>query len=95
MNQELSGPDRSINWIDTWKKMEEVYKKNPEKVKAIGTFSSFAHPHSVVLTKLQACRTSLFLSLRSSSRLPPSPPQLTRSSVIRAFIHYLHRDEEI
>ncbi|KZV66476.1 Aldo/keto reductase [Peniophora sp. CONT] len=36
MNQELSGPDRSINWIDTWKKMEEVYKKNPEKVKAIG-----------------------------------------------------------
>ena len=36
MNQELSGADRSINWLDTWKKMEEVYKKHPEKVKAIG-----------------------------------------------------------
>ena len=38
MNQELSGADRSINWLDTWKKMEEVYKKYPEKVKAIGAF---------------------------------------------------------
>ncbi|PBK89944.1 Aldo/keto reductase [Armillaria gallica] len=29
-------PDKSINWLDTWKKMEEIYKKHPEKVKAIG-----------------------------------------------------------
>lgn len=41
MNQELSGADRSINWLDTWKKMEEVYKKSPEKVKAIGTLIVF------------------------------------------------------
>ncbi|PPR07471.1 hypothetical protein CVT26_013441 [Gymnopilus dilepis] len=36
MNQELSGPDRSIDWIDTWKKMVELYKKYPQKLKAIG-----------------------------------------------------------
>ena len=28
--------DKSINWIDTWKGMEKVYKENPDKVKAIG-----------------------------------------------------------
>lgn len=28
--------DKQINWLDTWKKMEEIYKKHPEKVKAIG-----------------------------------------------------------
>jgi len=36
MVQDLSGADRSKNWLDTWKKMEEVYKANPDKVKAIG-----------------------------------------------------------
>ncbi len=25
-----------VNWLDTWKKMEELYKKYPEKIKAIG-----------------------------------------------------------
>ncbi|KAH8087158.1 Aldo/keto reductase [Cristinia sonorae] len=29
-------PDKSHNWIDTWKAMEAVYKANPDKVKAIG-----------------------------------------------------------
>ncbi|KAK7685588.1 hypothetical protein QCA50_011455 [Cerrena zonata] len=28
--------DKSINWIDTWKAMEKVYKDHPNKVKAIG-----------------------------------------------------------
>ncbi|KAI0045014.1 Aldo/keto reductase [Auriscalpium vulgare] len=28
--------DKSINWIDTWKEMEKVYKAHPEKVRAIG-----------------------------------------------------------
>ncbi|CAA7264344.1 unnamed protein product [Cyclocybe aegerita] len=36
MVQDLSGPDRSIDWLDTWKKMVEVYKANPGKLKAIG-----------------------------------------------------------
>ncbi|KAF8960310.1 Aldo/keto reductase [Flammula alnicola] len=36
MVENLSGPDRSIDWLDTWKKMEKVYKEHPEKVKAIG-----------------------------------------------------------
>lgn len=30
------GPDRSIDWIDTWKAMEKLYKENPNKLKAIG-----------------------------------------------------------
>ncbi|KZO94846.1 Aldo/keto reductase [Calocera viscosa TUFC12733] len=29
-------PDRSLNWIDTWKKMEAIYEKNKDKVRAIG-----------------------------------------------------------
>lgn len=36
MVQDLSGPDRSIEWLDTWKTMEKIYKAHPEKVKAIG-----------------------------------------------------------
>lgn len=28
--------DFEWNWIDTWKSMEQLYKKHPEKVKAIG-----------------------------------------------------------
>ena len=31
-----SEADFSINWIETWTKMEELYKKYPEKIKAIG-----------------------------------------------------------
>ncbi|EIM89119.1 Aldo/keto reductase [Stereum hirsutum FP-91666 SS1] len=36
MTKDLSGADRTINWIDTWKEMEKIYKAHPEKVKAIG-----------------------------------------------------------
>ncbi|KAI0783812.1 NADP-dependent oxidoreductase domain-containing protein [Abortiporus biennis] len=28
--------DKSINWIDTWKAFQKIYKAHPEKVKAIG-----------------------------------------------------------
>ena len=28
--------DKTHDWIDTWKSMEELYKKYPEKLKAIG-----------------------------------------------------------
>ncbi|KAF8918656.1 NADP-dependent oxidoreductase domain-containing protein [Mucidula mucida] len=31
-----STADFTVNWLDTWKKMEELYKKYPEKIKAIG-----------------------------------------------------------
>jgi len=36
MTKGCQGADKSIDWIDTWKKMEEVYKAHPDKVKAIG-----------------------------------------------------------
>lgn len=26
-----------IDWLDTWKEMEKLYKANPDKLKAIGT----------------------------------------------------------
>lgn len=29
-------PDRDIDWLDTYKEMEKIYKENPDKVKAIG-----------------------------------------------------------
>jgi glycerol 2-dehydrogenase (NADP+) len=28
--------DKSLNWLDTWRDIENVYRKHPEKVKAIG-----------------------------------------------------------
>ncbi|KAI0282806.1 Aldo/keto reductase [Russula aff. rugulosa BPL654] len=28
--------DKSLNWLDTWRKMESVYRKHPEKIKSIG-----------------------------------------------------------
>ncbi|PCH35112.1 Aldo/keto reductase [Wolfiporia cocos MD-104 SS10] len=29
-------PDREVNWLNTWKKMEQIYKAHPENVRAIG-----------------------------------------------------------
>jgi glycerol 2-dehydrogenase (NADP+) len=34
--REPLGPDYSIDWLDTWKTMEKLYKENPDKIKAIG-----------------------------------------------------------
>jgi glycerol 2-dehydrogenase (NADP+) len=28
--------DRTIDWLDTWKTMETLYKAHPDKLKAIG-----------------------------------------------------------
>ncbi|KAH8113762.1 Aldo keto reductase [Phellopilus nigrolimitatus] len=36
MTSDLSGADKSIDWLDTWKAMEKIYAEHPEKVKAIG-----------------------------------------------------------
>ncbi len=32
--------DKSLNWLDTWRDIENVYRKHPEKVKAIGVYLS-------------------------------------------------------
>lgn len=37
MTPDLSGADKTHDWLTTWKSMEAVYEKCPEKVKAIGT----------------------------------------------------------
>lgn len=31
--------DKSLNWLDTWRKIEKIYREHPEKVKAIGVQS--------------------------------------------------------
>jgi len=36
----LGGPDRLIDWLDTWKEMERVFGAHPDKVKAIGKLFS-------------------------------------------------------
>ncbi|KAG8821132.1 hypothetical protein FRB91_002577 [Serendipita sp. 411] len=38
------GPDKSIDWLDTWKEMERIFKSNPDKLKAIG-ISNFSVPY--------------------------------------------------
>jgi len=35
--------DKSHNWLDTWKSMEQVYKNHPDKVKAIGVSNISIH----------------------------------------------------
>jgi len=34
--KKTGGADTSVNWLDTWKEMERLYKAHPEKVRAIG-----------------------------------------------------------
>jgi glycerol 2-dehydrogenase (NADP+) len=36
MTKDGKSADKSHNWIDTWRCMEELYHNNPDKVKAIG-----------------------------------------------------------
>ncbi|KAJ3566385.1 hypothetical protein NP233_g7043 [Leucocoprinus birnbaumii] len=36
MNATCSAADKSLDWLDTWKKMVEVQKANPQKLRAIG-----------------------------------------------------------
>jgi len=43
--------DKSHDWIDTWKAMEEVYKAHPDKVKAIGV-SNVSEPFLDKLLKV-------------------------------------------
>jgi glycerol 2-dehydrogenase (NADP+) len=31
--------DKSHDWIDTWRSMEELYRDHPDKIKAIGDYS--------------------------------------------------------
>lgn len=40
MTKDASGrlvADKTLDWLDTWKSMENVYLANRDKVKAIGT----------------------------------------------------------
>lgn len=45
-------PNKDIDWLDTWKKMEEVYLANKDKVRAIGVCNRIARrmPYTVHLT---------------------------------------------
>ncbi|KAI0002167.1 Aldo/keto reductase [Russula compacta] len=43
--------DKSLNWLDTWRKLEKVYREHPEKVKAIGV-SNVSVPYLEDLLKL-------------------------------------------
>ncbi|KAF9445808.1 Aldo/keto reductase [Macrolepiota fuliginosa MF-IS2] len=36
MNADCTGADRSLDWLDTWKKMVELHKANPRKLRAVG-----------------------------------------------------------
>ncbi|KAL9710328.1 hypothetical protein Ac2012v2_006626 [Leucoagaricus gongylophorus] len=36
MNADCTQADKSLDWLDTWKAMVEVYKANPQKIHALG-----------------------------------------------------------
>lgn len=46
--------DKSVDWLDTWKSMEEVYAQHPDKVKAIGT--SIPPMTIVTIVTITICR---------------------------------------
>jgi hypothetical protein len=35
--------DKTLNWLDTWREIENVYRKHPEKIKAIGMHLSLKY----------------------------------------------------
>ena len=44
-------PDRSLNWLDTWRGMEAVFRAHPDKVRAIGV-SNVSVPYLHELLKI-------------------------------------------
>ncbi|KAF5381892.1 hypothetical protein D9757_007599 [Collybiopsis confluens] len=63
------GPDKSIDWLDTWHEMERLYKAHPEKIKAIGV-SNFSVEY---LSRLLA--NSQVVPAVNQIELHPSCPQ--------------------
>jgi hypothetical protein len=43
--------DKSLNWLDTWREIENVYRKHPEKIKAIGMHLSLKYWLSSMATR--------------------------------------------
>lgn len=48
-------PEKSINWLNTWKEMEKLYKAHPEKLRAIGTYRTFFLASNPVKYLLNRC----------------------------------------
>ncbi|THU93531.1 Aldo/keto reductase [Dendrothele bispora CBS 962.96] len=63
------GPDKSIDWLDTWHQMVSLYKAHPDKIKAIGV-SNFCVPY---LERLLA--SSDVVPAVNQIELHPSCPQ--------------------
>ena len=62
-------PNREIDWLDTYKEVEKLYKENPDKIKAIGV-SNCSESH---LTKLLEITT--IVPAINQIELHPSCPQ--------------------
>jgi glycerol 2-dehydrogenase (NADP+) len=59
------GPDRTIDWLDTWKAMEGLYRKYPDKLKAIGNVAQHVYFRSAALNYLIA---TLWIQVSPMSR---------------------------
>ena len=62
--------DKSLNWLDTWREMENVYRKHPEKIKAIGMNLNLNYWLSSMATHRQVSPTSLRLTSGTYSSSP-------------------------
>lgn len=62
--------DKSLNWLDTWKEIENVYRKHPEKIKAIGMHLGLKYWLSSMATRRQVSPTSQRLTSETYSSSP-------------------------
>ena len=62
--------DKSLNWLDTWREIENVYRKHPEKIKAIGMNLSLKYWLSSMATHRQVSPTSRRPTLETYSSFP-------------------------
>lgn len=75
-------PNKDLDWLDTWKKMEKVYLANKDKVRAIGVRISasylydlpFAYRHLGLLSGLELLRPLPGASPEGGHRHPRRQP---------------------
>lgn len=81
--------DKSLNWLDTWKEIETVYRKHPEKIKAIGMYRSLKYWLSSMATRRTGVSNVSAAYLGDLLKLPnvivPAVNQVERHPCVQFF----------
>jgi hypothetical protein len=81
--------DKSLNWLDTWREIENVYRKHPEKIKAIGMHLSLKYWLSSMATRRTGVSNVSAAYLGDLLKLPnvivPAVNQVERHPCVQFF----------